>query len=305
MKNIKEIGNELREISPLVANISREEGPYTVPAGYFESFADRVMTLIGEGKKNEIPGESAEVLPLIAGLDRSGPYQVPEGYFESFAETLMDRIMAVNSGTAAEELQLLSPLLGSLEKKTPYELPSGYFHELSTNLAAGLKAVDFVKDELEDIPACLQDFDRVNPYSIPEGYFDHLPDAVLDRVKIRRPAARVVAFGGVRKSWRKYAVAASLVGIIFTGGLLYFHRSARAAEDPLAGLSKVSDQEILNYLENEENPLAGSTTIPNNTIASVDDFSDSDVNDLLSEVPDNELQQYANDHLGAKEETTN
>jgi hypothetical protein len=308
MEKRYEIGSELREISPHLAGIPRGEGPYIVPEGYFDSFADRMMNKIREGSKISVMEELKEISPLLLeqAAAKTTSQQVPDGFFEEFPGLIMRRIRAMESDTAGEELQLLSPLLSGMEKKTPFELPDSYFNELSGNLVAGMQAVDFVKDELEDLPASLVNLKESNPYEVPTGYFETLPERVLGLV--RRPAqpARVVSMGQ-KRVWIKYAAAAVVTGLIFTAGLLYFHRPAsHGGEDPVAGLSKVSDQEILNYLQNEDIPLMSSSPLGSSSaLANIEEFSDSDIKEQMGDVSDNELQQYENDHLLPRDETTN
>jgi hypothetical protein len=307
MEKRYEIGSELREISPYLADIPGGEGPYVVPEGYFDSFADQLMNKIREGNKVGVMEELKEISPLLGqAAAKTASQEVPDGFFEEFPSLVMRRIRAMESDTAGEELELLSPLLGGMEKKTPFELPVGYFNELSGNLVAGMQAVDFVKDELEDLPVSLMNLKESNPYEVPSGYFETLPERVLGLVRRTAQPASVVSMGQ-KRVWMKYAAAAVVTGLIFTAGLLYFHRPAsHGGDDPVAGLSKVSDQEILNYLQNEDIPLMSSSPLGSSSaLANVEEFSDSDIKEQMGDVSDNELQQYENDHLIARDETTN
>jgi hypothetical protein len=67
------------------------------------------------------------------------------------------------------------------------------------------------------------------------------------------------------------------------------------------GLHKVSDQEILNYLDDQNSILA--EPVPNNTATL--DMNDSDIKTLLGDVPDGELQQYMEEHGRANDIATN
>jgi hypothetical protein len=308
MKNIKEIVNELGAISPSVAAIPRGEAPYVVPSGYFERFADKLVARIKKSPDDTAEAEMGVLSPFLSRISRSNPHDVPAGYFEGFPQLVLSRIHALEADSPSEELERLSPLLSGLEKKTPFSLPAGYFKELPVNLVAGMQAVDFVRDELEDTPAVLGGLKEKETYQVPEGYFDSLPGKVLQQVSPGIRPARVVSMTR-RKTWMRYAVAAAVVGIVLTGSLLYFNRGGRGGstvEDPAAGLVKVSDQEIVNYLENEYIPLSGSSTPGNGAaIASIDDFSDNDIREMMSDVSDKELEQYATDHLSSKDLQTN
>src|SRR6185369_3720963 len=97
--------NELREISPVVAEIN-PANPYQVPAGYFEGLAEKIL------------------------LRLKNPYSVPQGYFETLPDIILKKAKAQHSSSAKEELEVLSPLLSQISKKTPFSTPAGYFDEL-------------------------------------------------------------------------------------------------------------------------------------------------------------------------------
>ncbi len=154
MENRKNILKELREISPVVAEISHR-APYSVPTGYFEGLADRLLQLV------KADGASS-VLPKA-----NNPYEVPQGYFEGLADNILQRVKA-------EEV-ILSPALQQANNN-PYEVPQGYFEGLADNILQRVKA------EKVDLSSVLQQA-NTNPYTVPHGYFDNLPETILNRVK--------------------------------------------------------------------------------------------------------------------------
>jgi hypothetical protein len=93
MENRNNILNELREISPVVADIGHQV-PYTVPAGYFEGLADRLLLLVKADQANT---------PVLPKTDH--PYQVPQGYFEGLANTILQRVKADDNVTLSPALQ--------------------------------------------------------------------------------------------------------------------------------------------------------------------------------------------------------
>ncbi|MBS1599757.1 MAG: hypothetical protein JST75_16140 [Bacteroidetes bacterium] len=272
---------------------------YEVPVNYFESFADTVMNRIKNADAVLLENEAAIISPIFSGIDKKKSiYSIPENYFDGLPEKILARIKALSSSDASEELAILSPLLSKADKKNPYKAPEGFFSELSENLVSGMKAISFVSHELETLHPLMNDLKNKNTYSVPEEYFNQLPEAILQKIKNQQPA-RIVSFRK-RTAWMKYAVAAAVTGIIFTVGILTFNNKV-STEDPTTGLSKISDQEISNYIDNHDNPLAETA---NNSTASAD-FNDNDVSDLLSSVPDNELEQYASNHTSPKDLITN
>jgi hypothetical protein len=159
MENRNYILSELREISPVVAEIGNQN-PYTVPARYFEGLAGQLLQRIRETAKADEAG--APVLPKTA-----NPYQVPQGYFEGLAAQLLNRAKA-NDIT-------LSPVLQQAGNN-PYEVPQGYFEGLAGQLLQRVKGSDIT------LSPALQKAGN-NPYQVPQGYFEGLADQLLQRVK--------------------------------------------------------------------------------------------------------------------------
>jgi len=298
MQNRNDIYKELLEISQLMAETDNKNNLYQVPANYFESFSDMLMLRIKNATSESAGTEMAFLSSIISGIDKKKSiYEVPENYFENFPVKILAKVKAEVAQDASEELAMLSPLLSKASKKNPYTIPEGFFSELSDNLVSEVKAISFVQDELENINPLLTDLKTKETYEVPEGYFNQFPEAILFKIKNQQPAKIVEFKKGI--SWMKYAVAAAVAGIIFTIGILTFNNKT-GVEESTAGLSSVSDQEITNYLDNHDNPLSE----PNTSTATLE-LNDNDVSELLGNVPDNELEQYASDHTGPKDLITN
>jgi len=164
---------------------------------------------------------------------------------------------------------------------------------------------------------------------VPEGYFDRLAEEIaaklnrnapvrvdrpapakVDRpapAKVDRPApARVVTMGS-KRGWWKYSAAAVVAGLVLTIGWLRLHTSPSTginvakSVNVADGLIKLSDQDLQNYLDTDNVPLAEAVT---NSTATLD-MDDIDVNSLLGDVPDGELKQYMEEHGGLKDNATN
>lgn len=153
MENRNIISKELREISQLVADINRQ-APYSVPAGYFEGLADRLLQLARAA--------NTPVLPQT-----TNPYQVPQGYFEGLANTMLQRVK--------ESEVSLSPALQQANNN-PYQVPQGYFEGLAGTI------MQRVKEHEASLSPALQQANN-NPYQVPQGYFDGLAGTILQRVK--------------------------------------------------------------------------------------------------------------------------
>jgi len=154
MENRNNILNELREISPVVADISYQ-APYTVPAGYFEELPTQLLQLV---KAMDAP----PVLPPA-----NHPYQVPHGYFEGLANTILQRVKG-EEGALSAALQQAN--------NNPYQVPQGYFEGFANTV------LQRVKQEETTLSTTLQQANN-NPYQVPTDYFNNLPAIILNRVK--------------------------------------------------------------------------------------------------------------------------
>ena len=236
---------------------------------------------------NELNGIS----PTVAQVGTHLPYQVPQGYFEGLAAAILQRIKT-ESLDAQQEVELLSPLLAGLSKKMPFSVPEGFFSELSGNVVGGVKAIDFVNEELEIISPMMQELKGKNVYEVPQGYFENFAGNVLAKVKERKPA-KVVSMNAGRRFMR-YAVAAVFAGALAIGGWFYFANSntstvteqqIAATIDPMSDDTKVSDEEMADYLETETFPVAINT-------AANEEMDATDIKEMLNEATEDELQQF-------------
>jgi hypothetical protein len=137
MENRNTILNEVKEISPVVAQVGFQL-PYEVPAGYFEGLAAQVLARV---KANEAATakEELEVLsPLLSGLSKKNPFSTPEGYFEELTDNAVSGARAIDFVNV--ELENLSPLMNSLKDKNVYEAPAGYFAQLPAQVLQKAKS---------------------------------------------------------------------------------------------------------------------------------------------------------------------
>jgi hypothetical protein len=274
MENRNTIQNELREISPVVAQIGTKT-PYEVPAGYFEGLAAQVLARVKE--------EGSPVLPQ----QKINPYDVPQGYFDNFAANMLKRVKALEADTAKEELEALSPLLSGLSKKSPYSTPDGYFDSLTEHAVAGAKAIEFVNEELENLSPVMSSLKGKNVYEVPAGYFEQLPATMLAKAKQQR--GKVVSVSFPRRVLR-YAAAAAVAGLIIAAAWLFLGQNNNSPDLTLAGIEEVSDEALVDFLDNQTvSPIE--TTV----LASADMDAD-DLQEMLAYVSDDELIKYASQY---------
>jgi len=127
MTNRNIILTELNDLGSTLANSSLQN-TYTIPEGYFEELANKVLCRIKALETSDAIEELQLLSPLLIQINRETPYTVPVGYFDGLEEKLMQGIREhADYQTSGEELASLSPMLSSMSKKMPYTLPAGYF----------------------------------------------------------------------------------------------------------------------------------------------------------------------------------
>ena len=334
MENRNNILNELREISPVVAAINHP-APYTVPAGYFEGLADRLLQLVKTEQTPVLPKAGTpyqvpqgyfdslanNILQRVQAGDvqlspvlqqaNTNPYQVPQGYFDTLPAILLNRVQATTAANAADELEILSPLLSQIGKKMPFSTPAGFFDEVGENAIAGAQAIDFVNDALENLSPLMNGLKRMVVYEVPAGYFEQLPKQVLQAVKAQQPA-KVVSMRFTRRVLR-YAAAAVVVGLIVTAGWLYLGNGGGEKITPgktvatiaSAGeLDSIPDDMLEKYLESAT-PTPAENSIAATSTAANEELNATDMKDLLADVSDEDLQQYIDKYSTIKDIQTN
>ncbi|MEP6583660.1 MAG: hypothetical protein ABJA90_05325 [Ginsengibacter sp.] len=278
MKISSEILNELKEVAPLLATLERVN-VFRVPEGYFTKLNERLFSLAILNTPEELY------------FNRTNIQQVPEGYFDTLSTNILAKIKASYPETADEELNNLSLLLGSLKAKNVFKVPDGYFDSLSANVLAANKEINHetADQELHNLSSILYSLKKENVFEIPDRYFSNLSSDIIKKVK---PASAKIVVMKSRNSWLRIAAAAVITGIIAIGSLQIFNNSSnqigpdtlitasniipayvkesfefRTEKQLDAGIAKLSDDEIMKYLEKNGNVLDNDVLV-NNTDAS-------------------------------------
>ncbi|HUR11270.1 MAG TPA: hypothetical protein VM012_07865 [Flavitalea sp.] len=291
MDNRNPINTELHAISPLVAGLP-PVCPYKVPDNYFISFPDFI--------KEAVSGQEP---PLSFRGTAAVPFKVLSGYFENFAGNLLKRIHALEAENVNDELKHLSPLLHKAEIENPFKTPAGYFDELADNLVSGMKAIDFVKEELDH--PILNDLKNRPVYTVPTRYFDQLPQLILNRIQGKK--AKIFQLP-TRRSIMQFATAAAVAGLFILGVLFIRQDTPRQVAEVQSSdsvitrnISKISDEAIRNYVENDnvaiiENALISTANVEMDT---------EDLKDMLADLPDEELKSYLEQHANSEKSVIN
>ncbi len=88
MESRKTIEEEIRSISPVVADLSLAN-PYSVPAGYFDQLPAQLLFAAKAADVNVDDTAETEISPLLASLRALPSYRVPDGYFDELAKNLV------------------------------------------------------------------------------------------------------------------------------------------------------------------------------------------------------------------------
>jgi hypothetical protein len=289
MTQKENILQELTELKSMLTGFSRQQ-VYTVPAGYFESLAEQVLSRIRVMEAAADTESRGYLSFILNNFSKEIPYSVPAGYFEGLVAQVLNRIKAMEAQTATGELGYLSPVLSKLSRQLPYTVPAGYFEGLSEKalqIISAEKAELSAKEELETISPFLSGLKKEMPFSVPPGYFENIVAAV--NKETAKPEVKVISIAS--RKWFRYAVAAVVVGVIATAGLLFINRDKVTADkDSYAwvkkNIKKVSTENLEEFVGLSDDEKA---------IASVDTKIEQEVKDLVKDIPENEIQSLLND----------
>ncbi len=293
MENRTAVLQELDEISPVVAALDTIH-PYKISPSYFETLPGEVI--------NRLKTTEQTALAFISSGQKN-PLKTPPEYFERLSNQILNRVRAFDASSPKEELEALSPLLVQMDKTPPFYRPGRFFDELPSDVLAGVHAIDFVNHELETLPLTLSAVNKEHIYKVPDSYFINLPLLILN--KVNQQQDRLVS-PGFRRTLTRYAMAALITGAVAVGAWEFFQHMPTAVNgneltgiDKISDTEKISDDEIVNYLEfNEDAPSE-------NNSKAVSDFKEEEVKELLADLPDVELEQYLDQHAASKDLITN
>ncbi|MBL7732784.1 MAG: hypothetical protein JNM88_16530 [Chitinophagaceae bacterium] len=279
--------NILQELQELNSNLAAHtpEPVYQVPAGYFDSLAQSMLTRIRAMEAASAGEELLILSPTVSHLPKLVPYTVPQGYFEELISRLMKVIRASEAATAREEIGHLSPLLSGLSQKMPFSVPQDYFDQLPLEDISNQHLS--AKEELENLSPLLGSLKKEMPYEVPQGYFENIQSPIVPEEK--KPAAKVVRFGAAR--WMRYAAAAVVAGLIITFAFVFIKKDKITADkDSFAwvekNVKKVSDEKLDEFIQLADAEKA---------VASADSKNKQEITELLKDVPEEEIQSLLED----------
>jgi hypothetical protein len=191
-----------------------------------------------------------------------------------------------NKTKILQELQKTAPLLASVNKTNVFRVPHNYFDGLANVILSKINVSQNTQtNELGDIAPTLLSIGKQNVYTIPKNYFKtfqvNIPPA-------EKPFAKIIKINTIIK----YAVAAAVAGIIFTGSFLFkqhYVNQSILPESVSNTIKNISDDELNKYAEEHSLQL--------NDDSEADDGSELNIAAELQVVSDEELEQYyQNEH---------
>lgn len=188
-----------------------------------------------------------------------------------------------------EELREIAGEWKDTSGKLPYTLPNDYFETLPDQILLKIKDLEIRQVPIAELKALsprLAELPKTVPFHVPGDYFEGLVPTILARVK--GPSVSKT-FGFRRSSFRwQYALAASVITVVLGSSLLFFHQNSMRNLD--GQLAKVSDQEIMEYLENHSDVFDNEVILKNLSEKSLS------AENAVQELPNDQLQKYLEDH---------
>jgi len=237
-------------------------------------------------QRDNILQELVELNSSLSKVSAENVYHVPAGYFDGLAAFMLKRIKAMDVENVDEELKILSSNDSVFSKENIYNVPQGYFEGLAEAALQKVRTTndDTAIDELETLSPMLSSLKNKNPYSVPQGYFDTTIEAP------KKEIAKVVSI--TSRKWFRYAVAATLIGFVALGGLIFIRSNKKIDPkvEPVAFVTRV----VKNYPKQVDAfiKLVDETSSPVSKDVVTAPVSTAEVKELMKDVSDKEIQDF-------------
>ena len=192
--------------------------------------------------------------PMLVDAGKEIPFTVPPEYFINLSDNINRRVLIESA---------------RFENEEEFITPPGYFEQLSLRIQNRIS--------LENIKTLVPS----SGFKVPADYFLNLPERIS--LKLEKPAKANTPVRNLLTSWISYAAAACITVMIATG--IYFNSSNYQFGQQL---SKVPDQEIINYLQ--VHSTAGDTPFI------IENINPDELEQINTDVSSEELEQYINDN---------
>ncbi len=183
-------------------------------------------------------------------------------------------------------LKMISPILADITKSMPQSVPDGYFDSFSVDLFKIVNESPLsVELEMEAIAPLLNQISKKPIQAVPDSFFNEF------QIGSEKQVAKIIQLRVVRK-WISYASAAIIAGVLITAGFVFNKKQSNSFDfeyyskiDVPAALNKVSDDELLNYLNNTLS-LSGTEQL------TIPDEAGINNQDNFQQISDEELKAY-------------
>ncbi len=189
--------------------------------------------------------------PTLAKISRENPFTVPSAYFESLNENLNTLAKLENA---------------RFENEDEFNLPENYFNQLAGRIEDRI-AIDTI-----------QNLAPADGFKVPDAYFSSLAERINSRIDEKQAPAKLKE---MFPSWIRYSAAASVVSMI--GIFFYFNSSSYVFNKQL---SKVPDQDIINYLQFH-------STVNDNQYL-IEHITEDGLQQVSTDVSEEDIEQYIN-----------
>ena len=189
--------------------------------------------------------------PTLAKISRENPFTVPSAYFESLNKNLNTLAKLENA---------------RFENEDEFNLPENYFNQLAGRIEDRI-AIDTI-----------QNLAPADGFKVPDAYFSSLAERINSRIDEKQAPAKLKE---MFPSWIRYSAAASIVFVI--GIIFYFNSSSYVFNKQL---SKVPDQDIINYLQFH-------STVNDNQYL-IEHITEDGLQQVSADVSEEDIEQYIN-----------
>lgn len=174
---------------------------------------------------------------------RNNPFSVPDDYFAGLEEITRFHTFGLANQFQEDETKA--------NHSNGFEVPESYFSDLEIRIKQQLDAT--IEEETAAAEAYifthLNSRDNLNGFEVPNDYFEHAEQQILSKIDADQGESKVRTLKLERRNrafpnWTKYAAAVVLLMVSF-----FFFMDNKPSDEQQDGLTAISDQEIINYLQ--------------------------------------------------------
>jgi hypothetical protein len=132
----------------------------------------------------------------------------------------------------------------------------------------------------------LSDISKESPFKVPDGYFEKMQAEILTRIESEK---EIVPIPKPNIQWRKWAISAAASLAVFFG--VYFTQFYQKTSQEEIEISNLTDQQMIQYLENENVDLADLTENTSINQLELDTIIDENFNTTPLNISEEEINQ--------------